>query len=392
VAGQAACSRRGRAEAGEAPPAVTVGVTRAIRMPLERQLTLSSELVPFQEIDVYAKESGYVKELKVDYGTRVTEGQLMAVLEIPELQVQLQEDQAAIDNMAEQVTHAERELNRVEAQHKVAHLQYDRLKSVSDSKPGLVAQQEVDDWQGKDLALDAQVEASKSGLQSAQSILAGAQAKLVHDKVLYDYARITAPFAGVVTQRYANLGTLMQAGTSSSTQALPLVKLSQDNVFRLVIPVPESDVPYIHIGDPLNVRIPALNRTLPGKVARFSVDVKADTRTMHTEVDVQNPNRALIEGMYAEVTLRLERKAAALAVPLQAVDRQGDRINVMVVTPANKLEERTVTLGVQNAGFAEALTGLTDGEQVVVSDRGALKSGEAVRPKTVDLLNFEGKN
>ncbi|HXM43093.1 MAG TPA: efflux RND transporter periplasmic adaptor subunit [Bryobacteraceae bacterium] len=361
-------------------------------MPVERQLTLSSELVPFQEIEVYAKESGYVRQLNVDYGTRVAAGQLMAVLEIPELQAQLEQDKAAINNMTGQVTQAEHELNRVEAQHKVAHLQYDRLKSVSDSKPGLVAQQEVDDWQGKDLASEAQVEASKSGLQSAQSELAAAEARLVHDQVLYDYSRITAPFAGVVTERYANLGTLMQAGTNSSTQAMPLVKLSQDHLFRLVIPVPESDVSYIHVGDPVNVRIPALNRTFPGKVARFSVDVKADTRTMHTEVDVGNPSRVLIEGMYAEATLRLEHKAAALVVPLQAVDHEGDRTSVLVANPTKKIEERTVTLGVQNAGFAEVLSGVTDGEQVVVSDRGALKAGELVRPKTVDLMNYEGKN
>ena len=392
VAGIAACSRTSRVEAGEAVQAVSVGVTRAVRMPLERQLTLSSELVPFQEIDVYAKESGYVRDLKVDYGTRVTAGQLMAVLEIPELQAQLEQDKAAIQNMTERVTHAERELNRVEAQYKVAHLQYSRLKTVADSKPGLVAQQEVDDWEGKDLASEAQVEASRSGLQSAQSELSASQARLVHDQVLADYSRITAPFAGVVTERYANLGMLMQAGTSSSTQAMPLVKLSQDNLFRLVIPVPESDVSYIHIGDPVSVRIPSLNKTFPGKVSRFSVDVKADTRTMHSEVDVPNPNRVLIEGMYAEATIRLERKGAALAVPLQAVDRQGDRSSLLVVTPANRIEERIVTLGVQNAGFAEVLSGLTDGEQVVVSDRGSLKAGELVRPKTVDLLNYEGKN
>jgi len=392
AAGTAACARNGRADGGEAPAAVPVGVTRAIRMPLERQLTLSSELVPFQEIDVYAKESGYVRELHVDYGTHVTQGQLMAVLEIPELQAQLEQDKAAIKNMTEQVTHAEHELNRVEAQHKVAHLQYDRLRTVAESKPGLVAQQEVDDWQGKDLALEAQVEAAKSGLQSAQSELTAAQARLVHDQVLADYSRITAPFAGVVTERYANLGTLMQAGTSSSTQAIPLVKLSQDEKFRLVIPVPESDVPYINVGNTVEVRVPSLNRTFPGKVARFSADVKSDTRTMHTEVDVANPSRVLVEGMYAEATLRLEHKGATLAVPLQAVDHQGDRSTVAVVNNANRIEERTVTLGVQNASYTELLAGLTDGEQVVVSDRGALKPGELVRPKTVDLLNYEGKN
>ena len=255
-----------------------------------------------------------------------------------------------------------------------------------------MAQQEVDDWQGKDLALEAQVEGSKSALQAAQSELAQSQARLVHDQVLADYSRITAPFAGVVTERYANLGTLMQAGTSSSTQAMPLVKLSQDDLFRLVIPVPESDVRYIHVGDPVEVRIPSLNRNFPGKVARFSVDVKADTRTMHTEVDVPNPSHLLITGIYAEAMLRLERKAAALVVPLQAVDHQGDRTSVLVVTPANRIEDRTVTLGVQNAGYAEVLRGLADGEQVVVSDRGALKPDEVVRPKTIDLLNYEGKN
>ena len=97
---------------------------------------------------------------------------------------------------------------------------------------------------------------------------------------------ITAPFAGVVTERYANLGALVQAGTASSTQAMPVVKLSEDDLFRLVIPVPESYVRYIRVGDPVEVRVPSLNQTFPGKVARFSVDVKESTRTMHTEVDV----------------------------------------------------------------------------------------------------------
>jgi RND family efflux transporter MFP subunit len=390
--GMAACSHGGHVEAGEAPNAASVAVTRAIRMPLERSLTLSSELVPFQEIDVYAKESGYVRELNVDFGTRVAKGQLMAVLEIPELQAQLEQDKAAIQNMSEQVAQSKQQLSRVQAQYTVAHLQYERLKNVSDSKPGLVAQQEVDDWQGKDLGAAAQVEGAKAAVQSAESQLAAAQAKLVHDQVLFDYSRITAPFAGVVTQRYANLGALMQGGTNSSTQAMPLVKLAQDDVFRLVIPVPESAVPYIRVGDPVEVRLPAMNRTFPGKVARSSEDVTADTRTMHTEVDVPNRNHVLIEGMYAEATLRLERKGAALVAPLQAIDHQGEHASVLVVSPANRIEERVVTLGIQNAGYAEVLSGLSDGEQMVVSDRGALKAGQAVLPKHVDLMNYEGKS
>jgi RND family efflux transporter MFP subunit len=383
-------SEKERAE-DAAPVAARVGVTKVIRKTLERQLTVSSELVPFQEIDVYAKESGYVHDLLVDYGTRVRKGQLMAVLEIPELEAQLRQDDAAIKNAAEMVTHADHELGRVEAQHQVVHLQFDRLDSVAKSKPGLVAQQEVDDAQGKDLAGEAQVEAAKSSLQSAQSLLQAAQAKKEHDTVLFDYSKITAPFAGVVTERFANLGTLLQAGTNSSTQAMPLVRLSQDDLFRLVIPVPESYVRYVRIGESVTVQVPALNRSFPGKVSRFSVDVKEDTRTMHSEVDVSNADRLLMPGMYAEATLTLEHKGDALAVPLEAVDHDGETTKVYVVDQADNIERHNVTLGVQTATDAEVLSGLSEGERVVVSDRSGLKPGEPVRPQKVQLPHYEGQ-
>jgi RND family efflux transporter MFP subunit len=370
---------------------VSVGVTKVTRKSLERKLTVSSELVPFQEIDVYAKESGYVKTLNVDYGTHVKAGQVMAVLEIPELQLQLAEDDAAIKNARDQVTLAQHELGRVQANRDVLHLQYDRLNGVAKSKPGLVAQQEVDDAQGKDLAAEAQVEGSKSHLQGAQSQLEVAQAKRAHDQALFDYSNITAPFAGVITRRYANLGALMQAGTNSSTQAMPLVRLSQVDRFRLVIPVPEAYVRFIREGDPVQVYVPSSNRTLPGKVARFSQDVKEDTRTMHTEVDVPNPNGMLVQGLYAEATITLETKHDVLSVPLQAVNHNGDQTKVFLVSAGNKLEHRTVSLGIQTSTDAEVISGLQEGDLVVVSDRSSLKSGEEVRPKMIELVNFQNQ-
>src|SRR5579863_4125818 len=181
VAGSlASCGKGERANAstvGTAPEAVSVGVTKVGRKSLGRTLTLSSELVPYQEIDVYAKESGYVKTLSVDYGSRVKKGDVMAVLEIPELESLLQQDDAAIRNASDQITHAEHELVRVQAQSKVLHLQYERLSGVAKTKPGLVAQQEVDDAEGKDLAAAAQVEAAQSSLEASQSQLTLAQAK-----------------------------------------------------------------------------------------------------------------------------------------------------------------------------------------------------------------------
>ncbi len=367
---------------------VSVGVVKVIRKNLGRTLTVSSELVPFQEIDVYAKESGFVKELNVDYGSHVQANQILATLEIPELQLQVKEDDAAIKNAAAQIPHAQDELNRTQAQHNVLQLQFERLDNVAKSKPGLVAQQEVDDSEGKALSSAAQVEAAKSNLQSAQSQLEAAQAKREHDQALFDYAKITAPFAGVVTQRFANYGTLMQAGTSSSTQAMPLVRLSEDDRFRLVIPVPESYVHFIHLGDPVSVNVPSLNRTFPGKVARFSVDVREDTRTMHTEVDVLNPTGVLLPGLYAEATITLERKDDAVAVPLQAVDQENTQTTVDVVDPSNRIERRKVALGVQTATDAEVVSGLQEGELVVVSDRSGLKAGQPVQSKLINLMQY----
>jgi len=374
----------GESSSGE----VSVGVVKVQRKSLGRTLTVSSELVPFQEIDVYAKESGYVKQLNVDYGSRVQKDQILATLEIPELQLQVKEDEAAIKNATAQIPHAQDELNRTEAQHNVLQLQFDRLDSVSKSKPGLVAQQEVDDAQGRALSSSAQVEASKSNLQSAQSQLEAAQAKRDRDQVLFDYSKITAPFAGVVTQRFANLGSLMQAGTSSSTQAMPLVRLSQDDLFRLVIPVPESYVKYIHLGDAVSVNVPSLNRTFPGKVARFSVDVREDTRTMHTEVDVLNPGRVLVPGLYAEATITLEKKDGAIAVPLQAVDQESGHATVDVLDPSGRIDRRPITLGIQTANDAEVISGLQEGESVVVSDRSGLKAGQPVQAKIIDLMQY----
>jgi RND family efflux transporter MFP subunit len=396
LAGLAACSGgEAKVQAGANPGnggEVTVGVVAVKSMPLSRSLTLSSELVPFQEIDVYAKESGFVKQLLVDYGDRVKEGQLIAVLEIPELEQQLMQDDAAIKSAVDQVTHAEKEIGRYEAQHKVLHLESDRLSTVAKSQPGLVAQQEVDDSTGKDLASAAQVEAAQSNLAVTQSQLEAAKAKRQHDQVLFDYAKITAPFAGTVTQRYANLGTLVQAGTSSSTQALPLVRLSQDDRFRLVIPVPESYVRYIRIGDTARVSVPALSRTYTGTVARFSTDVKEETRTMHTEVDIYNTDRKLLPGLYAEATLSLDRKDNAIAVPLQAVNQNGDQVSVYVVTPAGKIEIRNVGLGIQTATDAEVLSGVREGEMVVVGDRSSLKAGDTVHPTVVQTVQAEGQD
>ena len=368
---------------------VTVGTAIVKTAPVAQFLTLSSELVPYQEIDVYAKVAGYVKTLDVDYGSHVRKGQIMAVLEVPELQAQLDEDNAAIKAQEDQVSRTSSDVDRAKAQHTMVHLQYQRLDGVAKSQAGMVAQQEVDDAQGRDLAAESLTAAAQGAHQASQSQLVVAKAKLSHDQALYDYSKITAPFDGVVTQRYANFGALMQAGTTS-TQATPLVRLSDENLYRLVIPVPESDVKYIHVGDPVEVRVPSVGKTVHGKVARFSVDVNGATRTMHTEVEIPNVNGQLVPGTYAEADLTLDHNSAAIVVPLQALDRSGDQASVMVVSSEGRIESRQVTPGIQMPDFIEITHGLAVGEQVVVSDRSGLKAGETVKAKALQPVSYEG--
>jgi RND family efflux transporter MFP subunit len=384
----AGCGRNEVKASANVQTVPTVGTAVASKRPVAQYLTLSSELVPFQEIDVYAKESGFVKELNVDYGSHVKKGQVMGVLEIPELEAQLDEDQAAIKTQSDMAVRASHEVSRAKAQHNVVHMQYDRLQGVAKTQKGLVAQQEVDDAQGKDLAMEAQVEAAQGALDAAQSQLTQAQAKLKHDQALFDYAKIVAPFDGVVTQRYANQGTLMQAGTSSS-QALPLVRLSDEDVYRLVIPVPESYVKYIKIGDPVEVRVPSLDDSIRGKVTRFSVDVNGSTRTMHTEVDVPNTGGKLLPGLYAEAVLTLNQRDSVLVVPPQAITREGDKTSVDVLRPGDKVGIQPVTIGIQMPDYVEIASGLHPGDQVIVSDRGSLKEGDVVKPKPVEPLPYE---
>lgn len=378
------------ANAGGTSGCPEVSAVRASKKTLQRHLTVSSELVPFQQIDLFAKESGFIRKLSVDYGSRVQAGQILAVLEIPELQMQVEEDEAEISDATHQIARAQKEVDRVKAERDADHLQFTRLDAVAKTKPGLVAQQEVDDSRSKDLAAEARVAGSEAALQSAQSEYNRAVAKRRHDQALYDYSKIVAPFAGVVTQRYANLGTLMQAGTNSSTQAMPLVQLSEDDKFRLVIPVPETYVRYIRVGDPVDVRVPSLDQHFPGRVARFSVDVQTDTRTMHTEVDVPNPRRVLMPGVYAEATLTLVQRGGVVAVPIEAVAVDGERRTVWVIDPSGSVQIRNVTLGLETPNDAEVTSGVQEGELVAIGNRTSLRAGEKVCPKEVQLIRYQG--
>jgi RND family efflux transporter MFP subunit len=363
-----------------------VAVVQATRADLSSDLILTAEFEPFQEIDVMAKVSGYIKEIKVDIGDRVQQGQLLATLEIPEAQDDLTRAAAAIDEANAELATARDDLQRAESTHDMAHLSYSRILDVSKKEPGLVPQQDVDEAHSRDLVSEAQVAGAKSHITASEQRIRVSQAEQARFKTLFQYGVITAPFTGVVTKRYANSGSLIQAGTASQSQAMPVIRLSENGLLRLALPVPESAVPLIHLGEPVEVRVAALHRSFPGKVARFSDKVDESTRTMKTEVDVPNPSLVLIPGMYAEVDLVTEQRKNVLSVPVEAVDGSGSSARVFTVQPSGAIQIVPVGLGIETAREIEIRSGgLKDGDNVVVGSRSSLKNGNKVQPKVIRL-------
>lgn len=363
----------------------TASVAPVMRGSISHTLTLAGEFQPYQVVDVHAKVSGYIKNIYVDIGDRVHAGETLAVLEVPELNAQLQGTIAEYARSKDEITRAQHNVARAESEYQAVHADYIRLKQAAAAQPGLIAQQELDDAQSKDLASGAQVDAAKAALAAAenQSAYAKADDQRVHD--LEAYTNVTAPLNGVIIWRYADTGALIQAGTSSDVQSLPIVKLSQSDLLRLRLPVPEEDVRFVHVGEPVEVNVGALNRTFSGKVVRFTRDVSTQTRTMQTEIDVPNPNLTLMPGMYAYATLQLEHRNDVLTIPVTAVIQNGNQATVLAVDAQGRVESRPVKLGIQSASRVEVVSGLDQGDLVITGGQSNYEQGEKVRPIQVQL-------
>lgn len=343
---------RARAVAADAAGAPVVAVARVEREDLFREITLPAEFRPYTEVDLHAKVSGYVKEVKVDIGDRVKAGQLLAVLEVPELR--------------EELDHALAAYQRAQAEYRDAHLAYTRLVAVNQDHPNLIAQQDLDTAEARDATAAGTVAATKADVDKDQTLVA--------------YTRLSAPFAGVITKRYADPGSLIQAGTTSNTQAMPLVRVSDNTLLRLDFPVSVDYVRGIRLGAPVSVRVDSFDgHTFEGKIARFSDKVDDSTRTMVVEMEVPNPSLELVPGMYATVMLKVDHRPHALAIPIEAVPPGGT--SVLLVNSSHKVEERAVRLGIETSARYEVLVGLEEGDLVMIGNPAQLAAGQQVEPR-----------
>jgi len=338
--------------------AVSTELTAVESQPLEKTVRFPGELKAYQVVELYAKVTGFLDSVAVDRGSRVKAGDLLAEMTAPEIHAQRAEAEARIPALEAQRAEAEADLA-------AAQSTLDRLREAAKT-PGVVA--------GNDVILaGASVEAGRSRVKALNKSIEAAEASVRSVAEMEKYLRIEAPFAGVITERYAHRGSL--AGPAGGSNQ-PLLRLEQDNRLRLVAPVPEAYIESVRMGLRVNFTVPAHpGSTYSGVVARPAHAVDPSTRTMPVELDVNNASRALAPGMYAELSWPVSRKGESLFVPPSAIKTTSERVFVIRVTNGNA-EWIDVRRGMTITDKVEVFGDLSPGDTIV------LRATDEIRPGT----------
>jgi RND family efflux transporter MFP subunit len=376
------------------PPAAavpSVPVATVVPATLTNDLVLTAEFIPYQDVDVMSKVAGYVKSIGVDIGDHVQTNQVLATLEVPEIQDDVAKAKAGLSAAEANVVTAQAAVESAKAAANIASLSFKRIQDVSVRDPGLVPKQDVDVAQSRSMEAAAQLASAQSAFKAAQDNKAEIEAEYSRAQAMMQYATIRAPFTGVITKRYANTGSMIQAGTSSQTQAMPIVRLAQNNLLRLILPVPVSDVADVRDGQVVDVNVVSLGRTLKGKVTRYADSVQTNTRTMDTEVDVPNSAGSLVPGMYAVVHVHLADRPNVLSVPLDAVDGIGTSVQQVYVVRNGVVHLVPVTVGLQTSARVQIVSGVNRGDEVIVGRHTGLADGEKVdaEPATYESASVQ---
>jgi RND family efflux transporter MFP subunit len=358
----------------------TAKVAVAATGDIAHTLSLAGQFQPYQVVDIHPKVTGYMVKINVDIGDRVRKGQTLAILEVPELNAQLKGTVYEVQRAKDDLLRAQHEIKRAEAIHSALHADYQRLLETSRAQPGLIAQQELDDAESKDLSSASQVDAAKAGAAAAEQHAEVAHTDNDRVQALKNYTIVVAPLDGVIVWRYADTGALIQSGTNSNEQDIPIVRLSQSGLLRLRMPIPENDVPFVHIGDPMQVRVDAIGRSFTGKIVRFTRDVNFETRTMETEIDVDNQDLSISPGMYANTQMQLAVASHVTTIPVEALVLKGKQESVYSLDSGNRVRIRNVEVGLRGSKLAEIKSGLQPGDKVILGGQENYTEGEKVSP------------
>ena len=331
-----------------------MGAAKATRQDMYNEVPIPAEFRPYVQSQLHAIVTGYVSKMLVDFGDKVKKGQVLATLNVPELQ--------------DQLNNAKANQQQAEADYNNEHLLYTRLQQVNQEHPKLVAQQDLDTARSKDA--------------NAAAAVAAAKARVGELETRVTYTSITAPFDGVITQRSVDPGALVQSGTSSD-RTPELLQVSDNYHLRLDFPVSVDFVQDVHVGVPVNVKVDSLHGKLfTGKISRFQNEVNDQTRTMNTEIELDNPDLEIVPGMYAVVLFQYAKRPDALAIPIEAVSDPKNP-TVYLIGSDHKIVSRPVKLGVEMPDKFQVTDGLQEGDLVMIGNRSQVRPGQPVDVKIV---------
>ncbi len=342
-------------------PVVTV--VQPVEKPAVLLTTLPASVEALDQATLYAKVSGYLKWIKVDKGDGAQKGDVLALLEVPEMDKQHQSALAAVQQ-------AQAEEERAQADATLKQVTYKRLAGVRQSKPDVLPQQDVD-------AARAAYEVAQGDTNLARAKIELARAEVGRIEALQEFAKITAPFDGVVTARFVDPGALIQQGTNSTGN--PVLTIASIDTVRVYVYVPETNVSYVDRGKPVIVLLNALpGKGFPGKITRFANALDPQTRTMKTEIDLPNPGHRILPGMYGTAELKLEAESGALFVPYPSIRRDADGRPFVYTVEQGRIRKVPVETGLDDGSMIQ-VKGLRNDETVVLSGTASLQEGLSVK-------------
>jgi RND family efflux transporter MFP subunit len=330
-------------QSGRVAGALPVQILKAQRRDIAHTLTLPANISPWYQATLYAKVPGYLSRMVVDKGDAVKKGDLLAVIDAPEVDQQFQQ---------------------AEADYRIKQITFDRLLSVWKENPDVIAKQDVD-------VAEAAAKGAKHLMENRRTMLA--------------YTKVYAPFSGVITARFADPGAFIQAATGSSTQAAPLYTIMDLSKVRIYASVPQEAALLAKPGVPTVITV----RELPGEGLRASITrttqaLDSATRTLLVEIDIPNQNVQLQPGMYVMATLLLKEHPQVLAIPPAALVTGADGKSVFVVE-GGRAKLVPVKTGLDDGVWIEITDGLQEGMDVVVVGKSGLTDGQAVQPSSATL-------
>ena len=331
----------------------------------------------FHEAELHAKVSGYLKELRADIGDAVTAGQVLAIVDIPEMEKAFERQRAELTLLERKQEQSQSAVGAAKAELEAVQSEYERVKSLAETKA--VTQRAADESHSRNESAKAQLGVAQAAVKAAEASVLVAQKTIEEMEVLMGYASIKAPFAGVVTQRSVDPGDLVRNQAQSSSLGKPLFTVCQVNVMRVSVAVPEKDSVWVDVNDTAEMTFAALpDESFTGKVARTSRSLDPKTRTMEVEIDFENEKGRLLPGMYGNVVILMQERAA-LMLPSGSIrfGRDGESV-VYVVNGGTSVSHVSVKTGLDDGHNIEILSGLSGDENVVTGMLGRLKDGQTV--------------